>query len=232
MLRSHQLQWIALGQQRTGPLDGRDERRQRRLPHRDQCLAEELDLATSGREHTIAEWSAIVGVRRSHESDATKFVDVDVGHRVANGRHVVVEQRRLGVAHRPCQAAEDLAVADRFTARLDRRIVPTQPEMSPRRDDIGGFDLRRRRQHDVGIARRVGDELFVHDGEEVVAHHAGADLLAVRRDHQWIASPHHHRPDRRTGRFRQDLAETTHVDPSRPAVAEQLGPGESGAVDQ
>ena len=43
------------------------------------------------------------------------------------------------------------------------------PEVAPREHDVVGLDLRCRGQHDVGVARGVGDELFVDDGEQVVA---------------------------------------------------------------
>ncbi len=42
------------------------------------------------------------------------------------------------------------------------------------------LELRRRRQHDVGPARGVGEHLLVHHGEQVLTRQPGEDALAVR----------------------------------------------------
>ncbi|TPW12563.1 MAG: hypothetical protein FD127_2566, partial [Acidimicrobiaceae bacterium] len=52
--------------------------------------------------------------------------------------------------------------------------------MAPRRNHVDRLDLGGGGQHDVGIAGRVGEELFVHHREQVVAHHPPTDALGVR----------------------------------------------------
>ena len=67
------------------------------------------------------------------------------------------------------EAAEQLRVRHGLALRRDGRTIEAEIEMPPRGRQVEVLDLARRRQHVVGVARRVGEELVVHDGEQVVA---------------------------------------------------------------
>ena len=115
---------------------------------------------------------------------------------------------------------------------LDRRLVPAQVQVTPRRHDVDRLDLRGGRQHDVGVQRRVGHELLVHHREQVVAQQALANELGVGRDHQRVDADHHHRVHRRRHRrVGQHLAEAAHVDAAGHVRAGQVGPAERLRVD-
>ena len=88
----------------------------------------------------------------------------------------------------PGDPPEQLAVADRLAEWFDGRLVPAHPEVAPRRHHVGRLDLRRRRQHDVGVPGGVGEELLVHDREQVVAREAAPGQLGVRNDHERVGS--------------------------------------------
>ena len=156
-------------------------------------------------------------------------VDVDARQRVADDRHVVVEQTLVGETHRASDAAEEFGVADRLADGLDGLLVPAEPQVTPGEVHVDRLDLGGGRQHDVGVAGGVGEELFVHDREQVVAGHALASCLDVGHDDQRVAVPDDHRLHRWLG-VEQDLTEATHVEGAWVATRQQVGSGERVAV--
>ena len=60
-------------------------------------------------------------------------------------------------------------------------LVEREVEVAPRDREVEVLDLRRGRQHDVGVARGVGEELLDHDREQVVARQSGDDPVLVGR---------------------------------------------------
>ena len=42
------------------------------------------------------------------------------------------------------------------------------------------------REHDIGIVGRVGEELFVHYGEQIRTHEAADHFIVIRAHRRWI----------------------------------------------
>ena len=63
--------------------------------------------------------------------------------------------------------------------------------------DVVVLEERRRRQHDVGHLRRLGHELLVHAGEQIVAGKAVLDLVLIGRNRHRVGVLDDHRRDRR-----------------------------------
>ena len=62
--------------------------------------------------------------------------------------------------------------------------------MTPGQHDVVGLQLGGGRQDDVRVPGGVGEELFVHDREQVVAFEAPADQLGVGHDDERVRVPH------------------------------------------
>ncbi len=211
-----------------------DERRQDRLPEAAERLADQLDLARRRGEHARAPRAAVVGVGHAHPADGAQLGEVDLlAEGLRQQRLVVVEQGGFVEAHGAGQPAEQLGVAARLATRGDRRLVPAHPQVTPRRDHVGGLELGGGRQHDVGVARRVGEELLVDHREQVVAGETPADQFGVGHGDQRVGVPHDHRRHRRVERgVGERLAEAAHVELPRHRPAQQIGPGQGGLVDE
>ena len=120
-------------------------------------------------------------------------------------------------AHGAGEAPEQLGVGHRLADGGHRRHVERQVEMAPGEHDVELLELGRRRQHDVGIARGVGQELLADHGEQVVAREAAGDLgLLGRHDHR-VRVVDEQRLDRRVelGLAGQNRAEPPLVDDPR-----------------
>ena len=104
------------------------------------------------------------------------------------------ERRVLG-AETLRQRDDHLVVRAAALRRLDDLRRELQVLVAARGVDVVVFEEHRRGQHDVGVARRVGHELLVHAGEQVLAREAVPHLLLMRarRRAGWCsgsASPH------------------------------------------
>ena len=93
----------------------------------------------------------------------------------------------------------------------DRRHVLHQ-ERAVGAGHLVDLELRRRRQHEVGIQRRVGERDLVDDREQVVARQTFEDdgLLGARR--RRVRALHEEHLDAATLVFGEDAAEAVHVD--------------------
>ena len=78
--------------------------------------------------------------------------------------------------------------------------------------DVAVLERGRRRQHDVGIERRVGQEAFVYDGEEVIAQKPFGHFLLVGRGAGRIRGVDEEALDGRLRGGGQGVADFTHVD--------------------
>jgi hypothetical protein len=90
------------------------------------------------------------------------------------------------------------------------------------------LDLHRRRQHEIGVARGVGEDVVHDDGEEIRPRESLADLRLVRCARNRVRGVDEQRLDRRIGEVEQPLAEAGHAersrDPRAQVVAHQRGP--------
>ena len=159
------------------------------LTHAFELVRGEVGASRRCVELAVAERATVVGIRGADPADAAQLVVVDRRQRRPQQRVVVVEQRRLGVAHGSAEASEHLGVRARFARGFDRRGVPADPQVTPGEHDVVALDLRGGREHDVGVASGVGDELLVDDGEQVVTLHAPPDEFGLRHGHQRVAVP-------------------------------------------
>ena len=134
----------------------------------------------------------------------------------------VVEPERAG------QPAEDLAVRQALAGRLDRGQVERDVVVPVGAVQVEVLGLHRRRQHDVGEARRVGQALLEHDGEEVVAREARVHARVVGVAGGRIRVEDDERRDRRVVELGQRLAEARHVDRARRRRRQVGGHGARG----
>jgi hypothetical protein len=89
-------------------------------------------------------------------------------------------QLRLGVAHRPGQAAEDLRVGQRLAQRLGRLDLGREQQLEVGHEQVVELQEAGRRQHDAGEVGGVGLEEVDDDGEEVLAPQRQTELLLAR----------------------------------------------------
>ena len=113
----------------------------------------------------------------------------------------------------------------------DRRFVRLHVQVAVAAVDVEVLQLRRRRQHDVGVVGRVGLKLLVDDGEQVLALQPLEHACLIRADRGGVGVVDVQRPHRRPGQLAvQRLGELHHVDGAR-ARRNQVGPLQSGAVE-
>ncbi len=100
---------------------------------------------------------------------AAHLLDVGVDERRADQGLVV--EIKLGVRHPDGfrQPPPQFGVGNRLSEWSDRRFVPTEIEMTPRRDHIDMLELGGGGEDDVGVAGRVGEELFADNREQILA---------------------------------------------------------------
>lgn len=104
---------------------------------------------------------------------------------------VAVLQRWIAEPHPTGQSPHHLAVAARFSQRRNSALVQRDILMAPCAQHIEVFELGGRWQHNVGVARRVGHEVFEHDGEEVFAAQATPHPGRIGQGHRGIGGPDH-----------------------------------------
>ena len=92
-----------------------------------------------------------------------------------------VEARMLG-AQSPGERANDVVVGAGLGVGLDHAGAHEQVAVAAAHVDVVVLEEGRGRQHDVGVARRVGHELLVHREEEIVPQEALAHLRRFGRD--------------------------------------------------
>ena len=78
--------------------------------------------------------------------------------------------------------------------------------------DILGFEIGRRRQDDIGIARRHRQKRVVHDREQILAHEPLPHLAGLGAGHRRIIGGDEQPADRRITHVQQRLAEPQMVD--------------------
>ena len=74
---------------------------------------------------SVTERSTVVGIRGAHPTHRTQFVEVDRGERLPQEGLVVVEQGRVGVAHRRGEPAEQFGV--RHDSPIGSMAAPFHP---------------------------------------------------------------------------------------------------------
>ena len=119
---------------------------------------------------------------------------------LADQRLVVGEQFGLEAEPRG-QGAEDVVVRPALAPRGDRRRVEHHVVVAVRAVDVEVFELRRGGQDDVGVVDRVGRELLVDDGEQVVAEQALDAPSPVGGNGGRVAVVDVEGPDRRAGQL-------------------------------
>ena len=144
-------------------------------------FADELDLARRRREHAAAQRPAVVGVRHPQPPVA----------RAARRGRPSAERVGAGASRRRRTAparSKPIAPASRRNSSVLLHASPSgaiaasfQPiQRWPHAGTTSvGLELRRGRQHDVGVAGGVGEELLVHDGEQVVARRGPARISSA-----------------------------------------------------
>ena len=146
--------------------------------------------------------------------------------RLRGQRLVAVAEARLVEAHRGGQAAEDLGVGQRLAERRNRRLVQQHVGVAVAGVQVEVLELRRRRQHPVGVVGGVGQEVLQHDGEQILPRKAARHLRRLRRHRDRVAVVDDQRLDLRAevgrGLAQQVVADGAHVDRARHAAGEQV----------
>ena len=139
-------------------------------------------------------------------------------------QHFVVGHVPIGVveAHGLGQPAEQLDIGDAFARRGDRRLVEHHVEMTPGHHEVVLLALHRRRQQNVGVACRIGDEELADHREQVLALQAVHELGLRRRLRHRVRIVYEQRLDRRVERHlaTQRGAELELVDDARARLDE------------
>ncbi len=118
-------------------------------------------------------------------------------------------------AHALRQCLRDVEVGARFARRLGGLLAPLHPVGAVGTVEIVGFEVARGRQHDVGVARRVGHERVVHDGEQVLAAKPLLHLVHFRAGHGRIVGRDIERAQRRVLHVEEFFAESQVVHHAR-----------------
>ena len=87
----------------------------------------------------------------------------------------------------------EISLAD----RLDGRGVQRDVQVAPAEHDVVLLKLSGGRQHQVGVAGGVGQEMLADHGEQVLPRQARDHLVLFRADHHRVGVVHHQRGDRR-----------------------------------
>ena len=95
--------------------------------------------------------------------------------------------------------------------------------------EIVGLEVVRRRQHDVGVLRRVGHEGIVHHGEQVLARKTLLHLVDLGAGHRRIVGRHVERADRRVLHVQKLFAQAQVIDVAR--RGRPRGPADGGVVE-
>ena len=139
-------------------------------------------------------------------------------------QHLVVGHVPIGVveAHGLGQPPEQFDIGNAFARRGDRRLVEHHVEMPPRHHEVVLLALHRRRQQNVRVARRIGNEQLADDHEQVLALQPLNDLGLLRRLRHRIGIVDEQRLDRRVERHlaAQRGAELELVDDARARLDE------------
>ena len=102
--------------------------------------------------------------------------------RVARHLLVAFAEARLVEAHARGEQAEYLGIGLGLAQRRNGGVVGQRVKVPVGGMDIHVLELGRRRKHDVGVVRGVGQENVVHDAEKVLTREARDDLGRFRRD--------------------------------------------------
>ena len=138
----------------------------------------------------------------------------DLGGRHAE--HPIVEPHAPGQFLRQPEIRPGLALR----AHRGRRILHVVGAVGA--VEILGFEIGRRRQDNVGIARRDRQERVVDDGEKIVAGEAAAHFAGIGAGHGRVVGSDEQRPDRRVFQLQQRFAEAQMVDGAGRAWAGRL----------
>ena len=116
---------------------------------------------------------------------------------------VGVAEARLVEAHRAARRRKISLFGSASPSGAIAGVVREHVQVPVRLVHVEVLELRRRRQHVVGVVGRVGLEVLEHDGEQVFAREAGRDGARLRRDRDRVAVVDDQRLDRRVGRLAQ-----------------------------
>ena len=133
------------------------------------------------------------------------------------------------------QRADHFVVGAAALRRLDRLAAELQILMAAAGVDVVVLEEHRRRQHDIGMARGVGEELLVDAGEQVLARKAAPHLLLIGRDDHRVGVLDQHRLDRaaalqRLGLAGEDRADPRLIEPADARIA-RVEPLDQGLVE-
>ena len=106
--------------------------------------------------------------------------------RVARHLLVAFAEARLVEAHMRGKQTEYFGIGLGLAQRRNGGIVGQRVKVPIGRMDIDVLELCRRRKHDVGVVRSVGEKNVVHHAEKVLTREARDDLGRFRRDRDRI----------------------------------------------
>ena len=132
-------------------------------------------------------------------------------------------------AHAPGERLRHVEVRARLALRLGGLPAPLHPVGAVGAIEIVGLEVVRRRQHDVGVLRRVGHEGIVHHGEQVLAQKALLHLVDLGAGHRRIVGRHVERADRRVLHVQKLFAQAQVIDVAR--RGRPRGPADGGVVE-
>ncbi len=120
---------------------------------------------------------------------------------------------------------EDLDVRPRFSRRFHCRPDELQRDWTVALRDVVVFKERRGRKDHVGVSRRVGEDLLVHDREEVVALQPLEHPVLVGHRRQRVAVVDEEHVDRRVLEVEKRAPQMVHVDEPRGRLGRVVHPG-------
>ncbi len=143
--------------------------------------------------------------------------------RLINQRILAIVKTLLRKAHPPPQLAKQHNVTLRLAQRSNRPFAHLREQMPIRPLHILHLEKRRRRQQHIRIVRRIGKELLMHHGKQILPPHPAQHIVLVRSDRRRIGVIDKQRLDRRpvaslTAQRSQRLPQQTHIHhPRRPS---------------
>ncbi len=167
--------------------------------------------------------------------------------RLPHERLVGLGERGMIEPHRAGETAEEFGVGHTLAGRLDGAVIDEHVVVAIAPVDVHVLGLHRGRKQVVGVARGVGHEVLVHDGEQILAREPREHARAIRRNRCGVRVVDHEGLDRRraalTGQGRcrhtvrrERITKRAHVDDARQPpgliARHEIGPLERGRVDR
>ena len=133
-------------------------------------------------------------------------------------------EHRIGQPHAARQFLRQPQIRPRLALRRHRGAPVLHPIGAVGAVEILGFEIGRRGQHDIGVARRHRQKRVVHDREQILAQQAPAHLAGVGTGHGRVVRRDEQPAQRRVGHVEQRVAE--------PRMVDEPGLGRSGRPAQ